>query len=274
MNISSTNASLHIQLKPQNFNLAYLALVRFGQTPILNATVKQYDYWKVLCPNSSDIYSVNDTNIGAIDTFYLIFMNMAQVNGFKGLVGYGIRELTSSEQSLYCNISKPAPKNPPLLPSSLNSTHFTSDFSLKSYTSGCYCYNPSNGKWNSYGMEIYPDTSLVMTHCLTNHLTQFAGGLIVVPNQINFEYIIQNASPAKNPTIFAVVVTILCLYILFLAWAYRADKLDERRLGINILEDNLFGDIYSYEVIVFTGNRREAATDSKVSKKLHFILFL
>jgi hypothetical protein len=32
------------------------------------------------------------------DSYYLFFLNMSQVNGFKGFVGYGIRELNESEK--------------------------------------------------------------------------------------------------------------------------------------------------------------------------------
>ena len=76
--IYAVNASLHIQIKPNNSNIGYLALVKFGSTPILNATAAIYDYWKFLCPNSADYQHVNDSN-GAIDSYYLLFMNMKQV---------------------------------------------------------------------------------------------------------------------------------------------------------------------------------------------------
>lgn len=265
MNVSSTNASVHIQIMPQDFaSVAYLVLVKFGSTPFIARNRSSYDYWKVLCPGSSDIYSVNDTLTGTNDTYYLVFMNMSQVNGFKGMVGYGIRELSSSEKATYCNVAS-MPSKPPVFPSSLNYTTFAQDFWVKTYTSGCYYYNSSTGKWSNQGMEIFPDTTLFKTHCMTRHLTQFAGGLVVVPSQIDFTYFIQDASPAKNPTVYSVVLVLVAIYAICWAWAYRADVRDDRRLGVNILTDNMFGDIYTYELIVFTGNRNEAETDSKVS---------
>lgn len=114
-------------------------------------------------------------------------------------------------------------------------------------------------------MEIYSDTNIFTSHCKTTHLTQFAGGLVVVPSQIDFAYFAQNASPGKNPTIYAVVLTLACIYVIFLAWALLFDVKDSKRLAVNILPDNMFGDVYSYEIIVFTGSRKDAATDSKVS---------
>lgn len=269
MNISSTNASLHIQLSPQDFTLAYLILVKFGSTPYLNSTASSYDFWKVFCPNSSDFYSIIDNITGTLDQYYLFFLDMNAVNGYKGFVGYGVRELSSFEKATYCansssSNSSSIPSSPPLFPPGQNVSYFSNDFSLKTYTSGCYYYSTNTGKWDNMGMEIYADTTIFMTHCNTNHLTQFAGGLIALPSQLNFVYFAQNASPAKNPSIYIVVLSTLAIYIICLAWAYRADILEEKRLGINILADNLFGDVYSYEVTIFTGSRKDAGTESKV----------
>lgn len=141
---------------------------------------------------------------------------------------------------------------------------FTSDFSVKTYTSGCYFYNPNTGKWTNEGVDIKIDTNLFNTSCQTNHLTQFAGGLVILPNKINFSYVVANASPLQNPIIYSVVIACLFFYVFFLAWAIWKDRQDEKRLEIIILDDNLFGDNYFYEISVFTGIRKEAATDSKV----------
>lgn len=82
--ISSKNASLHIQIKPVNPNLAYLFLLKYGSTPVLTTTSDStgYDFWTILCPNSSDYVTVNDSK--SIDSFYLVFFNQANVNGFIG----------------------------------------------------------------------------------------------------------------------------------------------------------------------------------------------
>lgn len=83
LNIASTNASLHIQLKPSNINVAYLFLIKFGSSPKLNSTYSSYDFWNALCPNSTSYYTVNDTIAQQMDSFYLIFLNQAQVNGYR-----------------------------------------------------------------------------------------------------------------------------------------------------------------------------------------------
>jgi len=86
LTITATNASLHIQLKPSNSSIAYLFLLKFGSTPQLgiNSGTDSYDYWTILCPNSSDYVTINDTDTKIMDSFYLIFFNQSRVNGYQG----------------------------------------------------------------------------------------------------------------------------------------------------------------------------------------------
>ena len=141
---------------------------------------------------------------------------------------------------------------------------FSTDFLLRVYTSGCYYYDTSSDKWSSAGLEIQQDSSLTQTHCVSSHLTSFAGGLVVVPSQINFEYVWANASFTQNPIIYSTIIVVSCLYVLFAVWARVMDKRDSKKMSILPLKDNLMTNEYYYEVIVFTGSRPEAGTDSKV----------
>lgn len=179
-------------------------------------------------------------------------------------MGFGLRELNSEEFEKYCskNISL---NSPPMLNIEKNvKLNFSTDFSIRVFTSGCYFYDNPSGKWTSNGMEVGEETNMEYTQCYSNHLTQFAGGFIVLPNKINFEYVWANAGFLQNQTIYFTVIGLTLAYILVAIWAYINDKRDKKRLGITILEDNSSIDSYFYEIIVFTGSRREAATDSKV----------
>jgi len=117
----------------------------------------------------------------------------------------------------------------------------------------------------SYGMEVLETTNITDTHCVSNHLTSFAGGWMVLPPQINFEYVLANASFLKNPTIYITVIVLICLYILLAIWSRWMDRKDEQKVGITILnQDENFENKYIYEIIFFTGARKDAATDSRV----------
>ena len=73
--LTGANVSLHIQLKPTNTSLNYLVLVKFGDNPTLNN--QYYDSLSLFCSNDM-IVEANNTS------FYLTFLNMSKVNGYKG----------------------------------------------------------------------------------------------------------------------------------------------------------------------------------------------
>lgn len=260
--IDSNNASIHMEIRTEvdsdNVKLiGYLVLIKFGLTPVLNSSHKNYDYWQMLCPQMAKNVSINQTQYSQ----FTFFMNIGQVKGRKGFTGYGIRELTHTEINSFC------PNNslnePPLINN--NSQLFNNDFYIRVYTSGCYYLDILSGKWRSDGMEILPDTTLWMAHCQSTHLTQFAGGLVVLPSKINFAYVFANAGFLENPVIYSTVIAIIAIYIMIGIWACINDRRDKKRAGLTILEDKYSSNSYFYEIIVFTGSRQNAATDSKVS---------
>lgn len=194
---------------------------------------------------------------------------MSQTNGFKGFVGYSLRELNQTEIYLFCN-KKIVLNSLPLI---YNRTNFTSDFMIRAYTSGCYYYDSNIGKWLADGMEIYEDTDLSKSHCSSNHLTLFASGLVLVPQEINFQHVFADASFTRNPCVYITVIIIICIYILFAIWAKYMDFLDSKKSNTVNLNDNNPLDDYAYELIVFTGNRSESGTRSKVNLIINFPKF-
>jgi len=188
-------------------------------------------------------------------------MNSNDFDNYRGLVVLGIRELSGDEMSNYCSNSKILPIVPYL---QSNNSLLTSDFYFLAYSSGCYYIDQSTGKWSSYGLEVINDTSLSYTHCTSNHLTTFASGLEIFPSIINFNYVFANSSFEQNKTIYLTVIILLALYIIFLVWGRCIDRQDLLKIGVTSLIDNNPTHEYFYEIIVLTGNRLNAGTDSKV----------
>jgi hypothetical protein len=196
---------------------------------------------------------------------------MSELKGHRGLLGFAIREIDStilpkincsdqSIQALNFFLSQESFSN------ETKNSSFLYDFYVRTFTSGCYFLEVSRGKWLSDGMEVLETTNITHTHCVSNHLTSFAGGWMVLPPQINFEYVLANASFLKNPTIYITVIVLACLYILLAIWSRWMDRKDEQKVGITILnQDENFENKYIYEIIFFTGARKDAATDSKVN---------
>jgi polycystin 1L2 len=178
-------------------------------------------------------------------------------------VGYGIRELNANEFNSYCS-NNTTTTSVPKVPLITELVNFTSDFLIRTYTSGCYYFDRTSGKWFSDGMYLYGDTNIQETHCSSTHLTSFAGGLLIMPNHINVHYVFSNASPSKNYTIYITLLIFVFLYIIFALWALFMDRVDLRRLNFVPLKDNHANDNYFYELIVFTGNYKYAGTQSNV----------
>jgi hypothetical protein len=270
--IQSSSSSIHVQFKPvdSNPNIGYLFLLKFGSAPKLNATYSHYDMWQLYCPS--------DTTTQLSDTFFLFFANQRQ---FTGSVGFAIRELTASELALYCpnSVNTYNLATAPVLNSSsassnstVNSTYACKlidyDLNLRIFLSGCYYLNTSTGSYQSDGAVVQADTTIQSTHCLVYHFTEFAGGFVVLPATINFDQLFvganaaENASIAKNPILYATVFTIIGLYVVLAVFCRIFDMRDRNKKGVTLLNGRSLENLY--EIIVFTGNRRNAGTDSNV----------
>jgi hypothetical protein len=115
------------------------------------------------------------------------------------------------------------------------------------------------------------------TECLASHLTTYAGGFIVLPAPINWSYVFANADFSKNKTIYITMISMAIIYILLMIYSRYYDKKDIEKLGVTPLPDNQKAHQYFYQIIVFTGQRADAGTQSKVTifntKNSIFIIF-
>jgi hypothetical protein len=102
-----------------------------------------------------------------------VFLNQDTIKGFNGFVGFGIRELTSTEFRDYCITGNVLRRVRPFIQIALN---FSSDFKIRSFSSACYYIDESSDSWSSFGLTVLSDSNHKYTHCLTNHLTKFASG--------------------------------------------------------------------------------------------------
>ena len=51
MNITTQNASIHIELRPVNESISYLIALKLGHLPIINTTYADYTTFKFMCPS-------------------------------------------------------------------------------------------------------------------------------------------------------------------------------------------------------------------------------
>lgn len=206
------------------------------------------------------------------DRFHQFFLNMSLVKAHKGIVGLGIRQLTPAEMSSYCLSGNSSWRagfltNPPL--TDPTNIVFNSSLLIRMITSGCYYMDEATSSWRTDGVEVIEDgTNTTCTHCETEHFTEFAGGFIVLPPPIDFNNAFANASFEKNALIYMTVIGVTALYIVLAIWAFYADRKDRLKTGICVLRDNNqnlpIESSYYYEIMVYTGTRKNAATDSNV----------
>ncbi|XP_068216780.1 polycystin-1-like protein 2 [Palaemon carinicauda] len=139
---------------------------------------------------------------------------------------------------------------------------WSTNFTVRSYTSSCLFYNGETQSWDSDGCRVL-NANYTHTICSCNHLTSFGSGFFPQPNTIDFNKLL-NMNAADNPTIIITMIASLCIYIMVLIWGRYKDKEDLTKLGATPLPDNDPRDKYLYEIMVFTGGNEEAATKSKV----------
>ncbi len=102
------------------------------------------------------------------------------------------------------------------------------------------------------------------TQCFSTHLTSFSGGFTILPAPINWNYVFANADFLKNKTIYLTVICVSVIYFILMIYARFKDKKDIEKLGVTPLPDNHKSDEYFYQLIVFTGQRKDAGTKSNV----------
>ena len=52
MNITTQNASIHIELRPLNESISYLIVLKLGHLPIINTTYADFTSFKFMCPSN------------------------------------------------------------------------------------------------------------------------------------------------------------------------------------------------------------------------------
>jgi hypothetical protein len=201
------------------------------------------------------------------DLFYNFFLNTTEVNSFSGKCGFGLKEIdcntiSNSNRADLDFLAKIVQQN--------RATNFTDNFYTRIFSSSCYYLNTLNYMWVSNGTQVMEDSTVNQTHCRTNHLTAFAPGFTGLPTaKIDFNYVFTHSSFEQNATIYATVIVVCCSYVLLAIFAFYFDLKDRNKTGISVINNNY--DIsnpnkYFYEIIVFTGGRKNAQTSSQVFK--------
>lgn len=151
---NNLTVSFHLEIRPFDRNLAYLFLFNFDHQPRLNQSIDHLDGWTIFCPSGhfpsvfllQFIFRVLDlTN----EDLYTYFIDNKRVSNHQSIV-YGLRELNLTENEQFCSNNF---KDQNISQIFNERFHFTSDYEMRMYTSGCY-YLHSNNQWKSDGLIV------------------------------------------------------------------------------------------------------------------------
>ncbi|XP_037093243.1 uncharacterized protein LOC119113030 [Pollicipes pollicipes] len=153
---------------------------------------------------------------------------------------------------------------------------YSTNYTLRVYTSGCLFYNTISDVWESDGCTV-TDSNYRATICTCNHLTSFGSGFFVMPNRaIDFEYVFANAryvlpkiSFEDNLSIYLTLIISFFIYLVLMFWARWKDKKDLEKIGATPLPDNNPNHKYLYEILIITGNKTNSECDNR--EKSQFI---
>ena len=241
---SSFSISVHIEINPLDENISYLIVYQFDRLPKWN----DYHQWKVLSP-------LNLTK----DGIYKYFIDNEQTKDHQSVL-FGIRQLKPNEIHSFQTKSS-STTNLPNLNTKFN---FTCDYDLRIYTSGCY-YLDENENWKSDGLLVGSETSFYQTQCYSKQLKTFSTSLTFFPKLIDWNYVFANADFLRNKTIYLTVISVSIIYLILMIFSRYKDKKDLEKLGVTPLPDNHRNDQYFYQILVFTGQRKDSGTNSKVN---------
>jgi polycystin 1L2 len=88
-----------------------------------------------------------------------------------------------------------------------------------------------DNQWKSDGLIVGSLTNHNETECYSTHLTTFAGGFLVLPEPINWNYVFANANFNKNKTIYLTVICVSILYLLLIIYVRYKDKKDIEKVS-------------------------------------------
>ncbi|XP_036357895.1 polycystin-1-like isoform X2 [Octopus sinensis] len=253
---NNTNSSLHIEIRPDNATVQLLVFVYFNNTP--NSTVQSWEHFQMIPSSMEQAENYTD---GSWPNPYMLFVSDKIVGNYTGRITLGVRQLEADEMDLY-DSNATIPDFKP------HTGQFTTNYTLRTFTSGCLYFSETKTDWVTDGCYVGHKTNLTQTQCFCNHMTAFSAGLVVAPNAIDWDRVLNNASFAENPTLYITQIIILLVYLGFAGWSFWQDKKDTEKLGLTPLKDNNPNDKYYYEIIVATGMGKDSGTTSKV----YFIL--
>ena len=89
---------------------------------------------------------------------------------------------------------------------------------------------------SNLSFKVGSNSNTTSLQCLCNHLTSFGGGVLVMPNKLDFNVVFNELTrihETGNVAVLCTIIAALLLYFLVCVFARRADKKDRAKVRMN-----------------------------------------
>ena len=107
-----------------------------------------------------------------------------------------------------------------------------------SFNVGHSSFMQQNTTISNLSFKVGSNSTTTSLQCLCNHLTSFGGGVLVMPNKLDFNVVFNELTrihETGNVAVLCTIIAALLLYFLVCVFARRADKKDRAKVRMNYL---------------------------------------
>ncbi|KAK2571916.1 Polycystin-2 [Acropora cervicornis] len=274
----ATGNALRLRVKPTGSNV-FRVFVRHGQRP----TVTEYDAERKVPDGRCSLSSLRNCDDAAYD-----FLLVDSILGKPGSYYIGILYDNSEQERMRkrkrrscfgkrrwkrsCVEFKelPKPENITLIPVYDPKTDV--NYSMNVEEEECLFWNRKAERWQSNGCKVGSNSTTTSLQCLCNHLTSFGGGILVMPNKLDFDMVFNELTrihETGNVAVLCTIIAALLLYFLVCVFARRADKKDRAKTGPPLNLNSTLEEGFQYQLTIVTGVWMNSGTDANVTIVIH-----
>jgi len=276
----ATGNALRLRIKPTG-STVFKVFVRHGQRP----TVTEYDAEREVglpdgtcssnlqksCDDAANNFLLVDSVLRKPGSYYIGILydksEQERIRKRKRRSCFGKRRWKRS-----CVEFKelPKPENITLIP--VYDPKTDANYSMNVEEEKCLFWNRKADKWQSDGCKVGSNSTTTSLQCLCNHLTSFGGGILVMPNRLDFDVVFTELTrihETGNVAVLCTIIAALLLYFLVCVFARRADKKDRAKIGPPLYLNSTLEEGFQYQLTIVTGVWKNSGTDANVTIVIH-----
>ncbi|XP_068672930.1 polycystin-1-like protein 2 [Montipora foliosa] len=164
----------------------------------------------------------------------------------------------------------PQPENITVIP--VYNPKTDANYSMNVKQEECLFWDSVKEQWLSRGCKVGLNSTSTSLQCLCNHLTSFGGGILVMPNKLDFDVVFTELTrihETGNVAVLCTIIAALLVYFLVCIFARKADKKDRAQTGLPVHLNSSIEEGSQYELTIVTGVWKNSGTDANVAMVIH-----